>query len=38
MRFAAATISEVFRNPIMFNFSGPLKLSIVQPALSELQR
>lgn len=34
MYFAAATISEVFRNPIIFNFPGPLKLSNVQLMLS----
>lgn len=34
MYFAAATISEVFRNPIIFNFPGPLKLNSVQLMLS----
>lgn len=35
MYFAAATISEVFRNPIIFNFPGPLKLRRVQLMLSD---
>lgn len=35
MYFAAATISEVLRNPIIFNFPGPLKLNSVQLMLSD---
>lgn len=35
MYFAAATISEVFRNPIIFNFPGPLKLNSVQLMLPD---